>query len=285
MQEEGFNVHLDLVRDWSSDLKDMIRALGVDPLESADLTSLAVQYRMLVQRIVQPGRREVKYATQFECPKDKEAALADFVVASNEGSSLRKYQSRLTRDGTYKDAMLISWGIQHFHLHQVVESDGFVERTDPLLFAIVNSDAVYCIGFWGHGDWSEQEIIGIVHDNWPELIAAHRIQGMTLAGDVPTNEHLRLMRKNRVNAAFSPRPGVLYFPPGGGQTADGGSFTALREAMALQRYARGFEPFAIDAYKKANSPLTKDVSLRGRLAGDRAWVEDESGRVVATVGS
>lgn len=50
------------------------------------------------------------------------------------------------------------------------EPNGFVNRTGPVLFARFDEQNAYLINVWSHGNWTNQDMIRIIHNNWPESI-------------------------------------------------------------------------------------------------------------------
>ena len=48
--------------------------------------------------------------------------------------------------------------IRILHLGIGFETSGYIKRTGPLLFAIVDSASVYEIGLYHHGDWYEFDV-------------------------------------------------------------------------------------------------------------------------------
>jgi hypothetical protein len=44
-----------------------------------------------------------------------------------------------------------------------------------LLFARFPNNYAYLINIFPHGVWAEQELVGIIHRNWPESISDYRV--------------------------------------------------------------------------------------------------------------
>jgi hypothetical protein len=144
------------------------------------------------------------------------------------------------------DDLLNDWHIFHFHLGQNVENDGFIERTDPLLFARVTETYFYEINIYGHGNWSNLDLVEIIHKNWPETIenfALNNILGLTYA---PTSGDIATLRKNQINSFIQTEDGTIYAPIGGGYMSDGSSTAAVIEAHKNTRYIRQLEKWIKD---------------------------------------
>ena len=60
------------------------------------------------------------------------------------GEDVTPYLSRSIGVAASKDKLLWDYGIHHFHLNRKVDSSGFIERSDYLLFAILaDADAFF----------------------------------------------------------------------------------------------------------------------------------------------
>jgi hypothetical protein len=104
--------------------------------------------------------------------------------------------------------------------------DGFIKRTGPVLFAKVTSDVFYCIAIMEHGRsnpevWSEQGMIAIVHNNWPDIIEQYNSGFLTM--DKVTRTERNQFRKSNVNTFVEVDDGTIYSLPGGGSMLDGSS--------------------------------------------------------------
>ena len=82
------------------------------------------------------------------------------------------------RSPSFNDALLNDWGIHHVHLGTTIDSDGFVTRTEPVLFARFDSANAYLIDVLPHGSWSLQRLVKDLYDNWSASIKHFRINGV-----------------------------------------------------------------------------------------------------------
>ena len=74
--------------------------------------------------------------------------------------------------------------MHHFHLNDQLDTSGFVERSDYLLFAILDEADAYFVDIMKHSDpenllWVRQNLLKIVHSNWPELTQSRALRGTT----------------------------------------------------------------------------------------------------------
>ena len=136
-----------------------------------------------------------------------------------------QYLSQSVNDARTKDRLLWDFAMHHFHLHDQLESDGFIKRSDYLLFAIVGDEDVYVVDVRKHHDpqkilWVRQELLKIVDANWPDLTDAYVLRGVQ--GDQLTDEQKGALRPKNVNHVTSLR-GRAIMPLGYSMTGNGSS--------------------------------------------------------------
>ena len=100
------------------------------------------------------------------------------------------------------DGLLWDYAMHHLHLSCEDDGDGFVKRSDWLLFAIVADRDVFFVDVRKHKDperqgfeWVRQDLLDIVHNNWPELTESRLLHGVT-GSKVSNAEKLAIRRKN-----------------------------------------------------------------------------------------
>jgi hypothetical protein len=206
----------------------------VDP-KTPDLPVL--QYFNVLHKHIPAKPRRVKRSPQFRCPTENRPGLARFLRKVRRGDRLMAHASSLIKRADFGDLMLNDWGIHHFHLGITVQNDGFVERTDNLLFALVTEGALHCIDILPHADgaglpnFAEQRLVEIVHVNWPEFLA-HAIPPGT-QGFAMMKETLAGLRKAGLLTLTVMSDGTTYLPPGGGFVKSTHSMRARRRANRL----------------------------------------------------
>src|SRR5258708_299506 len=147
---------------------------------NADAWHSLVFFSNATRRGIEPRPRPVFKSRDLErriLNADHHQAIDQILAASLAGKNLNPYLSRKLLDATYSDPLLNDWGIHHLHLGLSVESDGFVERDDSLLFAVVRDDGLYLLDTLAHGAWTDNSLVEIIHTNWPELIASYKAPG------------------------------------------------------------------------------------------------------------
>ncbi len=138
------------------------------------------------------------------------------------------------------DGFLWDFGMHHLHLRKKFMPDGFVERSDYLLFAVIAQVNAYFVDVRPHpkpGDygWVEQDLLKIMHSNWPELIDSKILRGVK--GTALTDEQKHELRRKNANHATE-IGGNAIAPIGGGTMADGSSFACRWLALKLSHEVR-----------------------------------------------
>lgn len=129
------------------------------------------------------------------------------------------------------DLMLSDWGVHHLHISQNIESDGFVERTGPLLLAIFKHDNAYLIDIIDHGKWTKRSILKIIVREWPDAGIVYEMKGaFGLSHSYDDDEHKQL--RNAAINVLHEIDGKVWMRPGGITTA-GSSALATRRSNHL----------------------------------------------------
>ena len=131
--------------------------------------------------------------------------------------------------------------MHHFHLGSEMEVDGFVKRSDHLIFAIVGSQDAYFVDVRPHPpprsvEWARQELLRIAYLNWPQLI-----EGSVLHGVLPAtvaDAEIHQLRQNNLNAIIDididiDIDGKAIAPLLGGMLGDGSSLLCTLRASKL----------------------------------------------------
>ena len=232
--------------DLLADLADIVRRCftdeGIEYCGSGDPGELAALYcETRIRRII-PRPREVHFSDEIhsslgglarETDADKrdealEAWRTVFTLRHRlvSGEKVSRFLSERVAEATSQDGMLWDFGMHHFHLCRRLDESGmFVERSDYLLFAIIADDAAYFVDVRKHHDpeglgWVRQDLLRIVHSNWPALVESHELRGVT--GDRLTDQKKQLLRKRNLNHV-SDFGGKAIAPIGWGVMANGSS--------------------------------------------------------------
>lgn len=224
---------IDFQKDWTDFLKDGLKNLGycVDAL--SDPREISLAYFNAIKRRIPQRARAVRKSREFACPEKLSEGLKAFEDKVARGLDLNRHLSRELKKVNYGDYILNDWRIYHFHLGQNLENDGFVERTGPVLFAMVTPYTLYEINIYEHRNWSNIEVIDIVHKNWPDLIASFRLDDIIQLRYTADSSTIKKFRVKQLNAFIQMSDGTVYSQPGLGYATDG---TGVEVAVTTSRY-------------------------------------------------
>ncbi|RZK01619.1 MAG: hypothetical protein EOO46_19765 [Flavobacterium sp.] len=156
------------------------------------------------------------------------------------GENLRPHLSKLMDKIGFQDKMLFDWDIHHFHLGVNLNQNGYVDRTGPLLYARVTDDKIYFIKIAEHDNWSDKDLITIIHENWPKSISSFRSSAEVLESNYDSEEIAQL-RKANVNSIVNIAPGINYYGPGWGMASSGHSADAVDSYLHMLHRFRDME--------------------------------------------
>ncbi|MEP5132192.1 hypothetical protein, partial [Nonlabens ulvanivorans] len=220
----------------------IITYLGLTPDE------ISIQYYSDKKKIIQSKKRIIKKSNVFSCPNDLKDGLELIEKKIIDGDTLRPHQSRGFKKLDSKDGMLFDWDIYHLHLGTIIESDGFVNRTGPLLYLLVDDNCTYFIDVQDHGKWSKQEFLKIIDENWPEIISQNKIKNNNIVGLEKNfnDQEIADLRKANINVLVEISPGNIVINPGGGVSASGDSMDSVHKHMENKRELDKLQKSIID---------------------------------------
>lgn len=192
-------------------------------------------YHRYKYRIINTCPREVIEPPNLVIPSEHLDAYKKIVSDIKLGKSLNCYQSRNLKRLDYDDDMLSHWRIQHFHLGEILENDGFVSRTSDLLFIHFYDRKAYIIGIFSHGDWCDLDIIETIHLNWPNLLISFRSDSTS---EPLTEEQYKILRRKGYNTTVRVSDGTEYHPPGFGVFSNG---SPVEATIRIQQILIDFE--------------------------------------------
>ena len=231
--------------NFQRDLVDIIKGhfikQGITYSGSDDADKLAAWYFEMLLRRIAPVPRRVRLSDELHTSlgnltrttgtrqrtKALEAWNAVFrirhIMAS--GGDLTPYQGKGIMDATSKDGLLWDYGMHHFHLSSGFEESGFARRSDYLLFALVANEDAYLVDVRNHRDpkdllWVRQDLLKIVHRNWPEITSEKILPG--IRGSTLTDDQKKELRRKNINSAADLGDYAIA-PLGWGTVLDGSS--------------------------------------------------------------
>ncbi len=256
--------------------------------DNLDVRSLAARYFEMLNRRITPLPRRVYFSeeiheslgelTREKVAKQREKAAsaweAVFLIRHllTEGENVNCFLSKGIDSATGErslDGLLWDFGMHHFHLSKEVKGSGFVKRSDYLLFAIVAQEDAYFVDVRLHpprrGDigWVRQDLLRIMHSNWPELVEPNILRGVK--GTELTDEEKQELRRKNVNCAVQMGDNAIA-PIGGGMVADGSSLLCRWWALKLLHEIKQHQSFFDNHPAELRSGLeAKGMELGGRM--------------------
>lgn len=284
-----YKIKMDFYRDWISHLRKVLAQAGYTP--ATDPEDISMQYFNLLRRLIPPVPRKVLVAKEFTCPPELQSGLNLVREKIQQGIDLRPHLSKKIVDLDYDDDLLNDWGIHHLHLGTTLDADGFVKRTGPLLFVRFDELNAFFINVMGHGSWTNQDMIRIIHRNWPESIERFRIKGFAGLSKSITDKDIKEFRAGHVISFIEPEPGVIYAPPGMGITTAG---TGVKVVLASDHYARIMRKYEdvirdnidelADKIKAEGVDLGKELSFILKIEGKNVLAYEEKHNVTIDLG-
>ena len=223
VMDEYTPVKINLVADMANIMRHELKEIGYK-VNIPDDHELIIYYFTTCDRIVKKKPRKVHEAAGIVVPPSRKAGYDALKEKFEKGESVMPYLSKTIKGLKFQDKMLFDWGIHHFHIHEVIEPDGFVKQRDELLYAIVEEDDVYFIDVMEHEHWSDRDLLEKVLANWPHLLDSCRVGG-TPVRDF-SSEEVAAMREVNVNLILTLSDGYGYMGRGLGMTSAGTSANA-----------------------------------------------------------
>jgi hypothetical protein len=233
--------------NFEADLVEIVKSHFADTSisydEDGDADYFAARYcEMQIRRIV-PAPRTVHFSDELH---DSLGGLAREADAKHRDKALEAWgsvfylchlfeaglsvlpflsKSICDADPSRSDGLLWDYGMHHFHLSRNFDDQEFVPRSGYLLFAIVAESDVYFVDVRPHQDreglqWIRQDLLKIVHVNWPEITCSRELRGCT--GSKITDLQKKELRRKHINSATE-LGGKAIAPIGLGTMGDGHS--------------------------------------------------------------
>lgn len=279
-----YNIRCNLVDDLNENAKAALENHGYRWAKSHVLSPFQ-QYLNILRREVHPQPRRVHKAAAFTCPAEHQDGLATLLKRIEQGHNVNAYLSSNLLDASYTDGFLSDFGFHHFHLGKKTltsgKSKGFVQRTGPVLIALVGEHNFYCIAVKSHGRtgdsllWARHELIETVHNNWPSLLEPYKVKNAIRLATKVTEEERKKLRNSQVNAPIEMSDGTSYFSPGGGITsAATGLNVTLVADKCIDHYRRLLQGLITFIRNEDLSGFKFPIVLKLVNLGEQAVFED-----------
>ena len=264
-----------------SDLSRLIRGQfdkhGISYDRLMPLHRLTARYFEMSMRRIQPVPRRVHFSDQIHASlgelsrrgkvgtaaRDAWGAIFRLRQLLADGDNVNGFLTTKISHAAALDGLLWHYGMHHFHLGCDTNKDGFVERSDHLLFAIVAPMDTYFVDVRPHPPrrgigWVSQDLLRIVHSNWPKLIEKSVLHGVS--GVDVTDEKMQELR--RMNCSYVMNiDGKATAPLLGGMAGDGSSVLCTLWASRLMNELRYHEEVLRN--EEVRQTVAQDMRARG----------------------
>jgi hypothetical protein len=188
---------------------------------------LIYTYGNLRERIIPLKPRKIFYINDFKRLPEYEDGLKFLENKIIIGSDLLPHMSRQIFDTTSKDGLLYDFGIQHLHLGIKPDKKHpkMIEGRKKVLYCIVNDENIYFLVIDDHGRWGDIELIRLIKNNFPHLIAPFEINVHKLSTHFTEEERIKL-RNNGINTPIE-IDDKCYMSPGWGVNTIGTSTNSV----------------------------------------------------------
>ncbi|MFJ8267239.1 hypothetical protein [Peribacillus asahii] len=259
-----FDLKIDFKRDWIAFLERMLIKEGYN---REDISSdVRFQYFNFVRRLISPLPRKVLISKEFYCPEELKEGLDIIIEKIQKGVNLKPHLSKNILNLNYHDDLLNDWGIHHLHLGTTIDKSGFSNRTGPVLFVRFDNKHAYIINAMKHGSWAKQEMIRIIHNNWPKSIESFQLNGVTAASPALTDKQYKEARRSRSIVLVEAEKGAVYGPLGMGYATSGHSVEVTRTcdffAIRLREYEKYIKENIGSLVRRMRG---KGIEIRGNL--------------------
>jgi hypothetical protein len=248
---------LNLLEDLNNILQLEFKKLGY-PSPKKDTHDLLTGFFNLNDKTISIKRRRVHISKELrdkEIQKPYNGYLKQIRNKFKNGKDVNPHLSKFSVKPYKKDLLLYDWGIHHLHINNEMDNKGFVERSDFILFFILNREDVYFIDVTKHKledrtEFSQQHLLGIVKRNWPHLLVPFKMKGITGLSPKFDDQSHSLLRSSGV-ATFVEVDGEVFGLMGGGISSAKTNMTHTTKADEIFRSLRKLE----DNLKKRQKSL------------------------------
>ena len=268
---------MSLYSDLSRLIRDQFDKHGISYDRSMPLQRLTARYFEMTMRRIQPIPRRVHFSDETHTSlgelsrrgksdtsaQDAWEAVFRLRQLLVDGANVNGFLSTRIRRAAALDGLLWNYGTHHFHLGRGRDKDGFIDRSCDLLFAIAAPRDAYFVDVRPHPEsrgigWVSQELLQIVHSNWPNLIGANILHGVS--GVELTDEEMQELRRKNVNYAMN-IDGKAVAPLLGGMGGDGSSVLCTLSASWLMNELRCHEKVLRD--EEVRQAVIQDLRGKG----------------------
>lgn len=227
-----------IIEDFEKDIRDFIltdlplSTTEKRTLEQQDTHTMILVHDNWSQRVIKhQSPKKVFFSQELTLNPEyiNMKAIIDLIKEKFErGEDIKPHLSRLIKNvfsdqnkplSKDKDLLVNDWGIYHLHLTDIIESDGFVERTDPLLFLKIVNNNVYFIDILEHGNWAAFHLVEVLQNNWPQVLEPFEFKDIKGLSRYVNEKEYKQLRNAGVNTII--KIGEKYYSVGLGTSTVG----------------------------------------------------------------
>ena len=288
LENTVYSIDIDLVKDLTEISKKRLKSMGYMFNDNADEDWIRLYFNAQ-KRLISNTPRAVIKSAEFQCPDKFIPALNEIENKFKKGESLTPYMTTHIKYSKEKDLLLYDWGIYHFHLGLKDPQKQFAERSDQVLFVYIKNNTAYFIQTYPHKKkhlYATQEMVKILHNNWPELIAKHKINGV-LSHEID-DENYGKIRKAHISTFVEVGGNAMYAILGGGYASDGSSLEVTHNADYWKNLMRNYQKAIVSEARGilnaieqfTDKPLNKNLIMKMIcLNDDEISLFEENNRV------
>ena len=241
------NLRINLFKDFADAVRRDMAVKGHEVAHVRDDDHAAIMlYYKIWRYTIEPRPRQVLKATGFEHPPQYNLGIQQLEQAILNGTPLTPYRSKSIATAASDDDLFDYWQIHHFHLGSKLRDDGFVKRTKGILFCRIEDTQAYFIKIAPHGrsvppPWAKQELVEIIHENWPDTISSARVSNVSSLAVKLNDEDRRALRRANGVTFLDMADGTIYIEPGIGRTMGGLHWNDLSAADDIRRFTKRVE--------------------------------------------
>ncbi len=225
-----------LEADLATILNAELTGLGYPSAPGTPWRELYYQRFNLKKRLVEARPRTVHVVPGIVVPPELQAGYEMVRAKLQNGEDVRPHLSRKLKEVDFRDAMLNDWGIIHFHLGTVLQGDGFMVRSGPLLFAKIEPNDAYLLGVGTHADFTTQALVQTLVDHFPAAMARYAHPNIIDVELAATDDEIKKLRRIGATTPVRAADGTFYMGlGGGGMSLTGWPTAAVIEANKLQK--------------------------------------------------
>ncbi len=258
-------MQIDFYQDLAKLYKSALNSKGVDEseLNRSSTDEIILSYIKIYQSSLKKTKRSIMSSKNLFVPDEIKENLMQFERIAKDGEDLNAFLSKQSINPQFNDNMLNDWGIYHFHLGEYTGKSNFVKRTSLLLYAFVTDECIYEICIKKHGEWSNQQLIEAIHQEWPHLLEPFYCSLSDINYHIASSEDIKKQRKLNQNYVLTLSDGTKLLPSGGGFAIDGTSDHASDIFIYIKHEIQRLERMSKEHYKKYDSNSKIQLIING----------------------